>query len=138
MNKISNSKSQQGFTLVEVIVVAIIVAALAAVAVPMYTSYVSSSRVNAASNAAGSVASFMGSCINQTGHVVGTGIAATTESAGTASATLDCQNASGVSISKLQLPIDIKFLITSFTTNGSVRTQHSASTVAADTAHYNY
>jgi prepilin-type N-terminal cleavage/methylation domain-containing protein len=51
-----NLKKQQGFTLVEVIVVAIIVAA-----------YVTSSRNNAAANAAGSVASFMGACINQGG-----------------------------------------------------------------------
>jgi type IV pilus assembly protein PilA len=62
-----NLKKQQGFTLVEVIVVAIIVAALAAVAIPLYNGYVTSSRNNAAANAAGSVASFMGACINQGG-----------------------------------------------------------------------
>jgi type IV pilus assembly protein PilA len=62
-------RSQKGFTLVEVIVVAIIVAALAAVAIPLYNSYVSTSRNNAAANAAGSVASFMGACMNQTGTV---------------------------------------------------------------------
>ena len=60
-------KGQQGFTLVEVIVVAIIVAALAAVAIPLYNGYVTSSRNNAAANAAGSVASFMGTCVNQGG-----------------------------------------------------------------------
>jgi Tfp pilus assembly protein PilE len=118
--------------------VAIIVAALAAVAVPMYTSYVSSSRVNAAANAAGSVASFMGSCINQTGHAVGTGISAAVESPGTASAILDCQSGANVSISSMQLPTGIKFLISSFTTNGFVRATHVSSTAPADTAHYNY
>jgi type IV pilus assembly protein PilA len=73
-------KNQQGFTLVEVIVVAIIVAALAAVAIPLYNGYVSSSRNNAAANAAGSIASFMGACINQGGNA--TGIAEATAVAG--------------------------------------------------------
>lgn len=58
---------QKGFTLVEVIVVAVIVAALAGVAVPVYLGYVSSSRTNAATNAAGAVASFLGSCRNSAG-----------------------------------------------------------------------
>jgi len=37
-------KTSEGFTLVEVIVVAVIVAVLAAVAVPLYLNYVTSSR----------------------------------------------------------------------------------------------
>ncbi len=64
-------KNQQGFTLVEVIVVAIIVAALAAVAIPLYNGYVTSSRNNMAANTAGSVASFIGACINISGTVEG-------------------------------------------------------------------
>ena len=60
---------QKGFTLVEVIVVAVIVAALAGVAVPVYLGYVGSSRLNAATNTAGAVASFMGSCKNATGNL---------------------------------------------------------------------
>lgn len=60
-------KDQRGFTLVEVIVVAIIVAALAAVAIPLYNNYVATSKNNAAANAAGSLASFMGACLNQQG-----------------------------------------------------------------------
>ena len=71
-------RGQKGFTLVEVIVVAIIVAALAAVAIPLYNSYVSTSRNNAAANAAGSVASFMGACMNQTGTVTPSTITAPT------------------------------------------------------------
>lgn len=63
----ASNRKQQGFTLVEVIVVAVIVAALAAVSVPLYLNYVNSSRINAASNTAGSVASFVGSCQNASG-----------------------------------------------------------------------
>lgn len=62
-------QNQRGFTLVEVIVVAVIVAAMAAVAVPMYLGYVDSSRKNAAANAAGSIASFCGACVNSGGSV---------------------------------------------------------------------
>ena len=50
-------KNQKGFTLVEVIVVAVIVAVLAAVAIPLYNGYIHDSRVNVANNTAGSVAS---------------------------------------------------------------------------------
>lgn len=64
MIRLNSKPGQQGFTLVEVIVVAVIVAAMAAVAVPMYLNYVNNSRLNAATNAAGSAASFMGACIN--------------------------------------------------------------------------
>ena len=49
-------KNQKGFTLVEVIVVAVIVAVLAAVAIPLYNGYIHDSRVNVANNTAASVA----------------------------------------------------------------------------------
>ena len=55
-------KNQKGFTLVEVIVVAVIVAVLAAVAIPIYLNYIDTSRENQANNIAGSVASFCGAC----------------------------------------------------------------------------
>lgn len=64
MHRKSRIKAQAGFTLVEVIVVAVIVAVLAGVSVPLYLGYVNSSRLNAASNAAGSAASFAGACVN--------------------------------------------------------------------------
>ena len=60
---------RKGFTLVEVIVVAVIVAVLAAVAIPLYIGYVNDSRINQCENAAGSVASFCGACVNQGGTV---------------------------------------------------------------------
>ena len=60
-------KGQQGFTLVEVIVVAVIVAILAGVSIPLYLGYINGTRENAAANAAGSAASFMAACVNQGG-----------------------------------------------------------------------
>jgi type IV pilus assembly protein PilA len=57
-NLINARTNQKGFTLVEVIVVAVIVAVLAAIAIPLYTGYVSTSRQSIANNAAGSLASF--------------------------------------------------------------------------------
>lgn len=53
--KVNNKK---GFTLVEVIVVAVIVAVLAAVAIPLYRGYLLSSRTNVCTNVAGSMATF--------------------------------------------------------------------------------
>lgn len=58
LKKLRNKKNEKGFTLVEVIVVAVIVAILAAVAVPLYQGYVDSSRQNVVQNTAGSLASF--------------------------------------------------------------------------------
>lgn len=57
-------KAQKGFTLVEVIVVAVIVAILAGVSIPLYLGYINNSRENAAANAAGSAASFAAACVN--------------------------------------------------------------------------
>lgn len=62
-----NKLGQKGFTLVEVIVVAVIVAILAGVSIPLYNGYVNSSRANQAANAAGSVASFLGACYQAKG-----------------------------------------------------------------------
>jgi type IV pilus assembly protein PilA len=49
-------KNEQGFTLVEVIVVAVIVAVLAAVAIPLYNGYIRDSRTNVCQNTAGECA----------------------------------------------------------------------------------
>lgn len=78
----SNNKNQRGFTLVEVIVVAVIVAAMAAVAVPVYLNYVNNSRLNAATNAAGATASFLASCRNGGGTVAALDAAAETAAPG--------------------------------------------------------
>ena len=46
------SRKQTGFTLIEVIVVAVIIAVLSAVAIPLYNGYVRDSRRNTAENVA--------------------------------------------------------------------------------------
>lgn len=51
--------NNKGFTLVEVIVVAVIVAVLALVAIQLYTGYVAESRQNTAENLAASAASYL-------------------------------------------------------------------------------
>ena len=60
-------RSVQGFTLIEVIVVAVIIAVLSAVAIPLYNGYIRDSRRNTAENVAGSAASFIGSHYAMTG-----------------------------------------------------------------------
>ena len=54
-----NLKCSRGFTLVEVIVVAVIVAVLATVAIPLYSGYVESAKLNTAENCAGTLANFI-------------------------------------------------------------------------------
>jgi len=58
-------KDQKGFTLVEVIVVAVIVAILAAVAIPLYMGYIRDSRINVGNNVAGTISSAAGASTQQ-------------------------------------------------------------------------
>lgn len=125
-------KGQQGFTLVEVIVVAIIVAALAAVAVPMYTSYVKSSQTNSAANTAGSVAAFMGVCLNLGGTITNA-----INVNGTAPTEITCVTpAPAPEIDpKMQLPKGIRIKITVPGGTGEVIASHVD---GGDTATYKY
>lgn len=56
--------NNKGFTLVEVIVVAVIVAVLALVAIQLYTGYVREARINTAENLAAAAAGFLQSAYN--------------------------------------------------------------------------
>ena len=70
-------KNNKGFTLVEVIVVAVIVLILAAVAIPLYNGYIRDSRQASLENAGGAIASALGAArqtgknVNQSGVVSG-------------------------------------------------------------------
>lgn len=55
-------KMKKGFTLVEVLVVAVIIAILAAVGVPLYMNYVKDARKGVAENAAGEAANLYNTC----------------------------------------------------------------------------
>ena len=65
-------KNQKGFTLVEVIVVAVIVAVLAAVAIPLYNGYIFDSRTNVCENTAASIASAFTAAVQQDATFDGT------------------------------------------------------------------
>jgi prepilin-type N-terminal cleavage/methylation domain-containing protein len=62
--------NNKGFTLVEVIVVAVIVLVLAAVAIPLYNGYINDSRRASMENAAGAIASGFGASIQAGGTAV--------------------------------------------------------------------
>ena len=59
-----NHNNNRGFTLVEVIVVAVIVAVLALVGIQLYQGYVTESRRNTAENLAASAAGFLQTIVN--------------------------------------------------------------------------
>ena len=124
------TRGQKGFTLVEVIVVAIIVAALAAVAIPLYTSYVTSSHNNAAANAAGSVASFMGACSNQGGDIT-----AVPTHNGSVNTIITC-TVGTVAGATMNLPMNITIVISAIKSPGNVSATYNASGATAQV--YNY
>lgn len=103
---IRKSKKQHGFTLVEVIVVAVIVAILAGVSIPLYNGYINSSRDNSAANAAGSAASFGAACINggKKFSLLEDGNSVT----GDGTAALRCTDDNDKIVASLVVPTDIK------------------------------
>ena len=104
-------RNQKGFTLVEVIVVAVIVAVLAAVAIPLYLGYVNDSRLNSAENAAGSAASFCAACINSGATLAGTGAAGTT---------MTCSNGTSFAV-----PAKVKLTLSGLVTGSTVKAEHT-------------
>jgi prepilin-type N-terminal cleavage/methylation domain-containing protein len=114
---------RKGFTLVEVIVVAVIVAVLAAVAIPLYIGYVADARVNQCENAAGSVASFCGACVNSGGTV--------TDGDYAPSANITCS----VNATTLRVPDDVTVTVTNGTP-GLVTAAHDAGETSEGT--YNF
>jgi len=91
-------KNNKGFTLVEVIVVAVIVLILAAVAIPLYNGYIQDSRLSSLENAVGSVAAGLGAAVQTGSEAVFT--AATDDEAGYVEITNPVSNA----VSRIVIP----------------------------------
>jgi len=119
-----------GFTLVEVIVVAVIVAALAAVAIGIYVNYVATARTNAASNAGGAIASFCGACVNSAGTLSGTGLP------GTVTGTITCTAPSGNTT--INAPTDIAITVSNASASGTVTAKHVNSPAADPVKSFSY
>ena len=133
-------KLQEGFTLVEVIVVAIIVAALAAVAIPVYNSYVTSSKVNMASNASGAIASFMGACVNQSGtaSVTPTAVAAGDDIVGDGTRRVSCAVTGIATPATILVPNGITVEISSYTATETVDARPSTDPDGTNEQTYRY
>ena len=130
MRKLKLRNNQKGFTLVEVIVVAIIVAALAAVAIPLYNNYVTTSKNNMAANTAGAVASFIGACIGLGGEPGGV-TTTSQKSAGLKVTCLEAGKTTALNGSTIQVPDGVNISITGKTSGSQVLANGSEPTSAA-------
>ncbi len=65
----SNSPHQQGFTLIELMIVVAIIGVLAAVAIPVYSSYVLKTHMASALSSVASLRKGVGVCIHEAGGV---------------------------------------------------------------------
>ncbi|WP_323001056.1 pilin [Denitromonas sp.] len=73
MNK-TIKRAQQGFTLIELMIVVAIIGILAAIAIPQYQTYVARSQVNRVMSESGSIKTAVEDCINNGRIVVGAGV----------------------------------------------------------------
>ena len=73
MQKIQMKKGQQGFTLIELMIVVAIIGILAAVAIPQYQNYIASSQVTRVMQETGAVKTAVEACINDGRLALGVG-----------------------------------------------------------------
>ncbi len=128
-------KDQKGFTLVEVIVVAVIVLVLAAVAIPLYNGYIEDSRTNVANNLAGSVASGFGAALQQGNTPANTWITAATASA---SGKISIPNADATNAAANIITIPKGYTVTLNTTTMTVQASYTKGTKTFSSDTYNY
>jgi prepilin-type N-terminal cleavage/methylation domain-containing protein len=119
-------RRNDGFTLVEVLVITVIVAILAAVAFPLYLNHVISSRNQVALSAAGGIATFCAACVNGGGTVGG--ISATAQN----NFTITCTGGSGDQTS-IQVPPQLNASVSSLTSPSTVTVTNTATGVTAQT-----
>ena len=123
------SLSQKGFTLVEVIVVAVIVAALAAVAIGVYLNYVKDARKSAVKNSVSSLAAFCGACVNSQNTLTLPTLPAT-------GGVVKCAVGSADS-SSINIPSDVKVTsISSSSASGIVVAEHAKVSTVKDSCKY--
>jgi prepilin-type N-terminal cleavage/methylation domain-containing protein len=119
----------KGYTLVEVLVAVVIVAVLAAVAVPLYLSYVTSSRNQVALNTAGGIATFCAACQNGGGAVGG--LTTTPQN----NFPVTCTGGSGNG-TKLAVPASLNASATSLTSPSTVTVTSTATGSTAQTVNF--
>ncbi len=122
-------KSSEGFTLVEVIVVAVIVAILASVAIPLYLNYVTTSRNQVAQNTAGGIATFCAACQNGGGTVGG--ISTTAQN----NFTITCTGGSGDQ-TKMGVPASMNASVTGLTSPSTVTVTNTTTGSTAQTSNW--
>jgi type IV pilus assembly protein PilA len=73
MQKIQMNKGQQGFTLIELMIVVAIIGILAAVAIPQYQNYIAKSQVTRVMQESGAIKTAVEACINDGRLTLGDG-----------------------------------------------------------------
>lgn len=136
-------KKQQGFTLIELMIVVAIIAILAAIAIPQYQNYVARSQVTRVMGEAGQLKTAIEDCINNGKFTIGapgTGTAANncdpgatysniqaSAPAGNAAPTLAAVTGSGVPTVTADLNAATVTIVATFGNNASQRLQTSGS-----------
>ncbi|MDR2972994.1 MAG: prepilin-type N-terminal cleavage/methylation domain-containing protein [Bacteroidales bacterium] len=127
-------KNNKGFTLVEVIVVAVIVLILAAVAIPLYNGYIRDSRQSTVSNAAVAIANGLGAMRQSYGDAATYNLSGGSPAV-TVNRTLYMGRTGETSLNSLVIPQGLTVVIDgNATAGGSVVVSHGQSASVSHTA----